>query len=241
MNYEKLCKEKKVALQFSGGKDSLVMLHQLMPYWPLLTVYHCDTGDSFPETREMIEELSKIVPNFVVVKGKRKEIEEQFGFSTDILPVSATPMGQAATGLTLKLIDRYSCCYLSLNKPLHDKMHEDGIEVILRGQRDSDAVKSPVKSGEYIDGFTIIYPLVDYSEKEVFDYLDKHNIPVPRFYLEGMTSGGDCMLCTAWLEHNQTKYVTKFHPKEAKIVLKRLSDIKEAVEKPYRFLTAIGA
>lgn len=230
----------KIALQFSGGKDSLVLLDLMRKHWDKMTVYYCNSGDAFPETKAIIDAVKSIVPHFVEVQGKKKEVEAEHGWSSDLVPASTTPFGCMVEEKKQTLIDRYSCCYLSLMKPLHDRMREDGIKVIIRGQRNSDFPKSPIKDGEVVDGFKIFYPLANYTETDIFEYLEKNDIPIPRFYTEGMTSGGDCMHCTAWVEHGQAKYLNKFHPKEAKIVFDRLKTINSMIKEQYAPLEALG-
>lgn len=235
-DFAMLCKSKKVALQFSGGKDSLVLLHMMQPYWADLAVYYVNSGDSFPETDELIAAVKSLVPNFIEVQGRKPLVEQVLGWPSDILTSSSSDFGHALGEVGPKLVDRYKCCFHSLMEPMHERMRSDGIEVILRGQRNSDKFQSPVRSGDIVDGFAIIFPLADLTEEQVFAYLDEHNIPVPRFYTEGMTSGGDCMTCTAWLEHRQAKYLNKFHPQTAKLVFQRLAEIKRATDEKYERL-----
>lgn len=236
MNYAKLCKENKVALQFSGGKDSLVLLHAMKPYWNDLVVYYCNSGDSFPETDSLIAYVKTIVPNFIEVQGRKPLVEEYLGWSSDVVTSGSTDIGIAVGSNEMKLVDRYTCCFKSLMEPLHEQMQKDGIQVILRGQRSADKLKSPVIDGELIGGFRIFYPINTLTDADVFAYLEKHNIPIPRFYSEGMTSGGDCMHCTAWLEHGQAKYIKKYHADEAKIVFHRLEQIQKAISDSYERL-----
>lgn len=236
MDYATLCKTKKVALQFSGGKDSLALLHKMQPYWNDLTVYYCNSGDTFPEIDELISAVKSIVPNFVEVQGRQPLVEQIHGWASDLLTPSSTHFGAMVGDVGPALTDRYTCCFLSMMEPMHERMRADGIEVIVRGQRDSDRLRSPVGTGEFKDGFLIVYPLASFSEEDVFEYLKLHEIPVPRFYTEGMTSGGDCLHCTAWLEHGQAKYLTKFHPQAAKVVFHRLDEIKKAADDKYKRL-----
>lgn len=239
-DFATLCGSKKVALQFSGGKDSLVLLHLMQPYWSDLTVYYVNSGDSFPETDQLMAAVKALVPNFVEVQGRKPLVEQVFGWPSDVLSSSSTDFGQSLGEVGPKLVDRYKCCFHSIMEPIHERMRADGIEVILRGQRNTDKLQSPVRSGEVIDGFTIIFPLADLTEEQVFEYLNEHNIPIPRFYQEGMSSGGDCMSCTAWLEHGQAKYLNKFHPQTAKLVFQRLDEIKKATDEKYeRLLKAL--
>lgn len=236
MDYSNLCKTKKVALQFSGGKDSLALLHMMQPYWGDLTVYYCNSGDSFPETDALIEVVKTIVPHFVEVKGRKAQTEQRFGWPSDLLTSSSTSLGQALGDTGPRLIDRFTCCFHTLMEPMHERMLADGVEVILRGQRNSDRLQNPVRSGEVIGPFTIVYPIADFTEQQVFEYLTEHGIPIPPFYQDGMTSGGDCLHCSAWLEHGQAKYLKKHHPQAAKVVFQRLEEIKKAADENYKRL-----
>jgi 3'-phosphoadenosine 5'-phosphosulfate sulfotransferase (PAPS reductase)/FAD synthetase len=44
----------RVALMFSGGKDSRALIEMFRPYLDGIIVYHLDTGDLWPETREYV-------------------------------------------------------------------------------------------------------------------------------------------------------------------------------------------
>jgi 3'-phosphoadenosine 5'-phosphosulfate sulfotransferase (PAPS reductase)/FAD synthetase len=210
-------RHEKIALQFSGGKDSLVVLHMLREYWGRLTVYYCDSGNSFPETRELIDVVRSLVPNFVIIRGIQPEIVSKFGFPSDIVPFNSTVFGRNQAGDTgFPMIDRYTCCSSSIMVPLHAKMVDDGVTLIIRGQRNDDAQKSPMRSGMSLEGFEVLFPIQDWTEEQVFDYLKANSIPIPRFYTSGTSSAHDCMNCTAWLEHGQAGYLKQYYPEEYK-------------------------
>ena len=46
-----------IALQLSGGRDSIACLYLLKPYWDRLTVYWLDTGAAFPETVSLMQQV----------------------------------------------------------------------------------------------------------------------------------------------------------------------------------------
>ena len=154
-----LSRHKKIGFQFSGGRDSLAALYLLKPYWKMMTVYHLDTGDQFPETIELVNRVSGYLPNFVRVSGMLKDTLENKGWPTDLMPKTSTPLGVLVSGETLKLIDRYSCCWFSLMKPLHERMLNDGVTLIIRGQKNSDYHKPPLHSGFALEGVELFYPI----------------------------------------------------------------------------------
>ena len=222
---------KKIALQFSGGRDSLAMLLYLRPIWDKVTVYYTNSGDAYPETLALVAAVKDVVPNFVEIQGKVQETREQFGWSSDVMPADANfKFGPGMVPGHMPLIDRYSCCYRSILDPMHTKMKEDGVTCLLRGQRQADNIKSDVQDGEWIDGFQIFYPINGWSTQEVDDYIEACGVDLPAYYAYGLTSAPDCMHCTAWLEHKATKYLSKKHPDVALEVNRRLQQIKVVVQ-----------
>jgi phosphoadenosine phosphosulfate reductase len=227
---EVLDKHKNIALQFSGGKDSLVVLYLLKAYWDRLTVYWLDSGDVLPETRNLIDKIKAQVPNFVEIKGRQPETIAAFGWPSDVVPKSTTPFGALIEHSSIRLNDRYFCCYKSIMEPMHQRMMEDKITLIIRGQKNADNAKGPHNSGDIVGDMQVFYPIENWTDEQVMEYLKKENIDIPRYYLEGMTSAPDCMSCTAWLEHKQPAYMKKHYPEQYKELHKRLNMIRIAVE-----------
>lgn len=229
----------KIALQFSGGRDSLALLLFMKPYWDKLTVYYCNPGDAYPETLALMDAVKAVVPNFVEIKGYVQETRAQHGWSSDVLPAGASwHFGKDQIPNHLPLIDRYSCCYLSMMKPTHDRMKEDGVTCVLRGQRLEDNIKSHVQSGQVIDGIQVVFPLNDWTTAQVDQFIADAGVSLPPYYAEGLTSAPDCMHCTAWLEHKANKYLNKHHPEVATEVNRRLRLIKVAVQSQTQHLDA---
>jgi 3'-phosphoadenosine 5'-phosphosulfate sulfotransferase (PAPS reductase)/FAD synthetase len=107
MTYDEvLARHERIALQFSGGKDSLAVLFLMRPYLDRLTVYHVDSGDAFPETTELIDKIAKHIPHFVRVQGRKKEVEAELGSCSDIVPCGSTAFGQMMGHEGPMLVDR---------------------------------------------------------------------------------------------------------------------------------------
>jgi 3'-phosphoadenosine 5'-phosphosulfate sulfotransferase (PAPS reductase)/FAD synthetase len=220
----------RVALQFSGGRDSLALLLLMRGHWSRLTVYHCDSGDAYPETRALVARVRELVPNFVEVAGAVHETHARFGWPSDVLQAGAVWHWPQQIAGHLPLIDRHYCCMHSLMLPMHQRMQQDGITLVLRGQRDSDEPKSHVRHGETVDGMTIGYPIADWTTREVDAFIQSQGWDVPPYYGEGLTSAPDCMHCTAWLEHGAYGYLSKHHPAQAAVVYERLARIRVTVQ-----------
>jgi len=218
----------RIALQISGGRDSLACLYLMRPFWDRLTVYWCDTGAAYPETLAIMAHIQDMVPNFAVIQGNQPQVIEQFGIPSDIVPVSATHIGRMVGGDAPLMQDRYSCCIRTMMQPTAERMVADGITLVIRGQKTKDRLKSPVRSGEVHDGIEYLFPIEDWDARKVMRYLSDEGAPIPRFY-EMLTGMPDCMTCSAWWEEGAAKYLKRYHHAQYLENQKRLDIINKAV------------
>lgn len=221
-------RHERIALQFSGGRDSIACLYLMRPYWERLTVYWLDTGAAFPETVSLVKHVRGFVPNFVRINGRQPQVIADFGIPSDIVPVSATPIGIGGSGHGVPMQDRYSCCYRSIMLPLHERMVEDGITLIVRGQKNADRLKSTLRSGAVENGIEYLFPIEDWNNAKVMAYLREHKAPIPRFY-EMINQAPDCMTCSAWWEEGVSAYLKRYHHAQYIENQKRLDIINQAV------------
>lgn len=219
----------RIALQFSGGKDSLACLYVMQPYWDLLTVYWLNTGDAFPEAVAVADQIRAMVPRFVEINSDVKFVRDRYGIPSDLVPASNTLMGLVASGSGGQHIqDRYSCCVRGIMKPLHDRMKEDGITLIVRGQKNADNLKGLLRSGQVDDGIEYLFPVEDWSDRKIMSYLKEVDAPTPRFY-EVMNTSPDCMGCSAYWEDGRAIYLKRYHFEEYVEYQRRLDVINNAV------------
>jgi phosphoadenosine phosphosulfate reductase len=218
----------RIALQFSGGRDSIACLYLMRPWWDRLTVYWCDTGAAYPETVSLVAKVREMVPNFAVIQGQQPAVIAGHGMPTDILPVSSTPMGIAGSGKGEPMQDRYSCCLRSIMLPLHQRMLDDGITLIIRGQKTADRLKGLLRSGDVDVGIEYLFPIEDWDSRKVMAYLRDQDAPIPRFY-EVLNSAPDCMTCSAYWEEGAMSYLKRYHHAQYQDNLGRLDRINKAV------------
>lgn len=219
----------KIALQFSGGRDSIACLYLLRPWLDKIAVYWLNTGSAYPETIAIMDHARALCPTFIEIDGNQPGVIEQYGLPSDIVPASRTPIGLVGSGSDAQAIqDRYSCCARTRMLPLHHRMMDDGVTLIIRGQKDADHMKGPLRSGTIEQGIEYLYPIEEWSAEQVDNYLARQDAPVPRFY-EMMDSMPDCMTCSAWWENGAAQYLKRYHYPQYKEVQLRLDVINEAV------------
>lgn len=222
-------RHERVALQLSGGKDSLALLHAMKPYWGRLCVYWLNPGDPLPETVELMRELREYVPNFREVAGRQREIIAQDGWPSDVVPIKWTTHGQFVFGeKPFKVQGRLDCCVRSLMAPMHEAMIADGVTCIIRGKRSDEVDKSPTRSGDVVDGVELCYPLWTWSATDVTDYLGKSGVVLPESY-KYATHSLDCMSCTAWWGEGIDKFLEAKYPDKFVEYNRRVGLIKSAV------------
>lgn len=219
----------RIALQVSGGRDSLACLYLLRPYWNRLTVYWCNTGAAFPETVAIMDSVRAEVPNFVEIDGRQPDVVAGFGLPSDIVPASHTPIGLVGGDSTGPLIqDRYSCCARVFMLPMHERMVADGITLVIRGQKTADRLKSPIRSGQVDLGIEYLFPIEGWDAGNVNQYLRDQGVLIPRFY-EMLSGAPDCTTCSAYWETGTAAYLKRYHPEQHAEVQRRLDIINTAI------------
>jgi phosphoadenosine phosphosulfate reductase len=165
-------------------------------YLDEITVAWLDAGDSFPETYEQMERVKTIAPHFVAVPGRVWEVRRK-GIPVDSV---ISPREQHWT----------SCCFLSKMLPLRDFCREIGAEKIIRGQKDVDRIKSPIRSGAVVEGITYIFPLQSWTEDEVSTFIKGSEF----LQVSEASMSMDCMRCTGLVEENSWRqpFLKKHYP-----------------------------
>ena len=80
------------------------------------------------------------------------------------------------------LVGRYDCCYANLMWPLYERVRADGCTLLIRGTKRCDMPRLPAEDGEVVDGVELYYPLLDWSHADVFAYLAREGVTLPRVY-----------------------------------------------------------
>jgi 3'-phosphoadenosine 5'-phosphosulfate sulfotransferase (PAPS reductase)/FAD synthetase len=201
----------RAALQFSGGKDSLALVYLLRPHWDKLTIYHVDTGDLLPEVREIVDMVAAMVPDFRRIETDSDRWMASVGMPSDLVPTTSTPAGLAIGASQQRIVDRFDCCAINIMAPMHQRMVEDGVTLVIRGTKRADLARLPHEGGDTGMGYELWLPLLDWSHDDVFAYLKEVGAPICRVYENGVQAP-ECATCPAWWSEGRAAYLKKYHP-----------------------------
>lgn len=166
------------ALSSSFGAQSAVSLHLVTQQRPGIPVILVDTGYLFPETYRFIDTLSeKLALNLKVYRPQIgiAWMEARLGRIWE----------QGVDG-----IDRYN--RLRKVEPMQRALKELGVRTWIAGLRRSQArTRAGIDFVELRDGRWKLHPLADWSDRDVWDYLQKHDLPYHPLWHDGYVSIGD--------------------------------------------------
>ena len=163
-----------VALQFSGGKDSLALLMHMKAFWPVIDVLHVNTGDAPDALEEVIDWAAKVLPRFTMIYSDSQEFRKAHG----------NPSGE----------NWFNCCAANIYLPMAALVKHNGYRQILRGTKRCDPHIHGVFPGEIHDGVIYTFPIWDWSDADVEKYLVE-SLPAP--YRQGAIGMPDCRSCPA--------------------------------------------
>jgi 3'-phosphoadenosine 5'-phosphosulfate sulfotransferase (PAPS reductase)/FAD synthetase len=187
---------KKIALQFSGGKDSSACLWLLEEYWPWLDVIWIDTGDSPPEQLAYMEDIASLVPNF-----KRIQSDSVAWRKVNGNPVDFFPSFQGAFNGP-KLVSTFECCSHNMWHPMAKFLNLNKYDGVVQGSKKCDPLHNGIANGDYRDGMQYFLPIFDWNDDLVIEYLGDR---LPGWYKSQDTpkSSSDCKSCSAYLHENR--------------------------------------
>lgn len=218
-----------VAVGFSGGKDSTVILHlarQVVPHDDLIAVF-CNTTVEFPETVKFTLELFKrwnvrhIVarPELSFWEGVKK-----YGFPR--IPKTRAERRKFERKLRW-------CCHTQKEQPLLNAFLQVKPKINLTGLRRTESwsrkTRPVVQKGRYAADWPHIAlnPIIDWSEWEVWDYVKLFKLPVNPLYRMGYRRVG-CWPCPA--NPATISRLKRTHPKLYSTLIK-LKDKQELITK----------
>lgn len=174
----------KIALSSSMGAEDQVLTKMVADIDPTTKIFTLDTGRLFPETYDLIQRTS----SFYGVK-----IEVYFPEHTRVEQM----VREKGINLFYESIEnRKMCCGIRKLEPL--KRAFTGLEVWICGLRkDQSVTRFYSKAVEWDEGNGLIKinPLINWSEKQVWDYIKLNHVPYNALHDQGFPSIG-CQPCT---------------------------------------------
>ena len=168
----------KHALSSSFGAQAAVSLHMVTRQAPGLPVILVDTGYFFPETYRFIDELAvRLELNLKIYQPQMSPawLEARYGRLWE----------QGVEG-----IERYND--LRKTEPMRRALTELGISAWFAGlRRDQSQSRRSIKPLEWRDGRWKVLPILDWSDRDVFEYLTRHDLPYHPLWEQGYVSIGD--------------------------------------------------
>jgi 3'-phosphoadenosine 5'-phosphosulfate sulfotransferase (PAPS reductase)/FAD synthetase len=223
-------------LQFSGGKDSLACLYLLEKEWGELMVLVADTGDWGEEREAEMTAVERMVPHFRRVKGDRGRFVREVGWPVDMLPWQGTKLGNAVMGSTpVQFAAAHDCCMQTMWLPMAEAVREEGARIVYRGVRAEDKRRPPVPDGAVIDGVEYRFPVYNWTQRQVLDYLgDK----APAYVGRGESASADCEHCTAYLDENRVR-IANLPARSKGIVMHVLREHRKLVQAEMEYLDEV--
>jgi len=175
---------KNVCYANSFGSESVVLTDLIWGFVPEIEIFTIDTGRLYPETYDLIDRIQQRYDRALRV------------FYPDARDLEEWVAKNGINGFRDGLAERHGCCGIRKVEPFKRAVAGRAAWVtgIRRGQSASRAEAAPVEwDGAY--GLYKVSPLLDWSEKEIWEYIRKKRLPYNRLHDAGYPSIG-CAPCT---------------------------------------------
>ena len=232
---------KKAVLFFSGGKDSLVLLHLFRPHWHKITVLWLNTGATIPELQRQMDEIREVVPHFLEVRSDVTRSHVEKGYPCTIVraeDIAVLPdmRYQDPVVKTRSFVD---CCKENIWLPSWEAAIKTGATLFLRGTRRADKRASPIGAEATIGPITIWNPLFEWPDSAIWQYLQEHDITIPKYYKYG-NSGITCYSCTAFPEHSHEvlAYLKDYAPNQGEELRSNFRKIHTMLKQDFAVIEA---
>jgi len=162
----------------SFGTHSAVMLHLVTSVYPDIPVVFIDTGYLFPETYRFSAELSeRLNLNLKKYRAERSAAEQEALFG------KLWERGEEG-------LRRYNL--MNKVEPMDRAVRELGAKAWLAGLRRSQgASRSERPALQRQNQLTKVYPIIDWDNRRMHQYLTEHELPYHPLWDEGYVSLGD--------------------------------------------------
>ncbi|HAG16866.1 MAG TPA: phosphoadenylyl-sulfate reductase [Bacteroidales bacterium] len=181
----------RIAFSNSFGAEDQVITDMISKIDKSLKIFTLDTGRLFPETYDIIERTSK-----------RYGIPIQIYFP-DALQVEKMVNEKGVNLFFESIENRKLCCHIRKIEPLKRAFQD--LDVWICGLRKSQSItRNEVQIVEWDEnnGLIKLNPIVDWTEEQVWAYIQENKVPYNRLHDKGFPSVG-CQPCTRAIEKGE--------------------------------------
>jgi phosphoadenosine phosphosulfate reductase len=185
------------ALTSSFGAQASVLLHMLTQQRANLPVILVDTGYLFPETYRFVDELqARLDLNLHIY-----------------LPKVSSAWNVARNGSLWESgaegIQRYN--QIHKVEPMQRALKELKVRTWFAGlRRSQSSTRAQIDFLELRDGRWKVHPLADWTDRDIWNYLQKHDLPYNPLWHKGYVSIGDIHTTKRW-ENGMREEDTRFN------------------------------
>ncbi len=168
-----------LAMTSSFQTQGMPLLHIVSQTIPDLPIFFLDTGYHFPETLLF-----------------RDQIVKQWGLNLHVIyPSNSGSQSNNTSHTPLYIKDPDACCYANKTRPLQDMLAN--LSGWISGiRRDQTLNRANIELIERLpQGCLRIHPLANWTKKDVWQYITKHQLPEHPLLSQGYLSIG-CKPCT---------------------------------------------
>jgi phosphoadenosine phosphosulfate reductase len=175
-----------VVMTSSFGAESALTIHMAIQHKPDIKIIMIDTGYLFPETWRHMEDLRR-----------------RFNLNVWVYRTKNDPIAwlkEHGEGEPTWRNDTNRCCAANKNEPMARAMKELSPKALLRGiRRDQSETRNSAQfvAWDVKHKCYAVSPLLNWSTKEIYQYMKQHDLPYHPLYEKGYASiGCNPLSCT---------------------------------------------
>jgi 3'-phosphoadenosine 5'-phosphosulfate sulfotransferase (PAPS reductase)/FAD synthetase len=219
----------RVALLYSGGIESSLLLRLVEPWRSQITVYTVRTGAEFPHMVAFMDRKLKGWDHRVITADLVASFD-QLGIPASVVPIEHMQGIAASLNADDKLpriVPWTFCCAQNRFQPGCEAIKRDGISLVIHGQRAGDYPKRVPGPLEF-PGLELVAPLWNVSRDSVAQAVCERGIELPDHYAEYPTSL-DCSVCPSALTTKRRAWMVERYPDHLAVAEKLHADVSHAV------------
>lgn len=173
----------------SFGVEDQVLTHLIASEKLPIKLFTLDTGRLFEETYQTYAATTAAYPNIAI---------QSFFPTTENIEVMVEEDG--INGFYQSVAARRKCCFIRKVEPLNRAL--TGAKIWISGLRQEQSINRQDKPFAEVDverGLVKIYPLLDVTTEQLWQFVTEHNVPVNALHEQGFPSIG-CAPCTRAVE-----------------------------------------